>query len=73
MLKSNLNVPARVEHPTFICTRHPPGNSMFGRTMYVIPFPMGPLSIPRNAWQDPVYVGVNMRIVTRITQPSQPQ
>ena len=32
----------------------------------MIPFPMGPLSMPRNAWQDPVYAGVNMHIMACI-------
>ena len=87
---------ARVEHLTFICTKHEddagPNNNwmapadahtkvdalfagcMKGRTMYVVPYVMGPIASPLSKagveLTDSAYVAANMRIMTRMGTPA---
>ncbi len=71
--RSDVNDVARVEDRTFICCRKQLYDGcMKGRTMYVIPFVMGPLGSPSAKIgvevTDSIYVTLSMLIMTRAGQ-----
>jgi len=96
LARSNPSDVARVEHLTFVCTRHKedagPNNNwmapqeahekmralfagcMKGRTLYVVPYCMGPLDSPLSRYgveiTDSAYVVLNMHTMTRMGRPA---
>ncbi len=96
LYRSNPNDVARVEHLTFVCTKHredagpnnhwmAPGEAhrkmddlfrgcMKGRTLYVVPYCMGPIDSPYSRCgveiTDSAYVVINMGLMTRMGTPA---